>query len=149
MEIKLAKRWKKLILLTVILSCLPLYVVTTNLYLAMQRGDQKRNLADMRAIGTAVEAYAVDHQIYPPGNSTVAAISHYIEPLYIKSAPKKDSWGNLFLYQTSSDGLSYTITSYGKDHMPDSPGHYKGVIARFTNDITFSQGSFTAFPIGI
>ncbi len=149
MEIKLIKRWKKLILLTLLFLSLPLYVVTTNLYLSIQRADQKRNLADMRAIGTAVEAYAVDHQIYPPGNSTVAAISHFIEPLYIKSVPKKDSWGNLVLYQTSADGQSYTITSYGKDHKLDSPGHYKGVIARFTNDITFSQGSFTAFPIGI
>jgi hypothetical protein len=103
----------------------------------------------MRAIGTAVEAFAVDHQSYPPGNSTVLNINQYLEPLYIKKTPTKDTWGNFFLYNSSDDGQSYTITSYGKDHKPDLPGHYRGIITRFANDITFSQGNFIAFPEGI
>ena len=95
------------------------------------------------------EAYAVDHKVYPPGNSTVSAIRGYLEPTYIKKVPEKDKWGNYFLYQSSSDLQSYTITSYGKDHKQD-PGSidYKGPITRFTNDIRFSVGSFIAFPEG-
>ncbi len=130
-----------------IIAIIPILI--SNLNLSLQRKDQMRNLANMRAIGTAIEAYAVDHQSYPPGNSTVQEISQYLQPSYIKKTPTKDTWGNLFLYNSTEDGQSYTITSYGKDNKLDSPGNYKGVIARFTNDIRFSQGSFTAFPEGI
>lgn len=108
-----------------------------------------RNLAEMRAVGTAVEAYGVDHQTYPPGNFTVSALRSYLEPVYIKKLPTKDTWGNQFLYESTDDGQSYTITSYGKDHKADLPSNYRGVITRFTNDITFSNGSFVAFPEGI
>lgn len=124
-------------------------IAISNLNLSLQRRDQMRNLANMRAIGTAIEGYAVDHNAYPPGNSTVLEIRRYIEPLYIKKIPIKDTWGNFFLYTSTEDGLSYTITSYGKDHKADVPGNYKGPITRFTNDIRFSQGSFTEFPEGI
>jgi type II secretory pathway pseudopilin PulG len=124
-------------------------IVVSNLNLSLQRRDQMRNLANMRAIGIAIEAYAVEHNAYPPGNSTVSEISHYLEPVHIKKAPTKDTWGNYFLYNSTEDGQSYTITSYGKDHKADSPGGYKGPITRFTNDIRFSQGSFTEFPEGI
>ncbi len=103
----------------------------------------------MRALGTAIESYGVDHKAFPPGNSTVSAISRYLEPTYIKKVPKKDAWGNLFLYQSSSDGQSYTIISYGKDRQRDSGGeNYLGPITRFTNDIRFSNGIFIAFPEG-
>src|SRR5262245_53809936 len=133
--------------LFIVIAALPIAIL--NLNLLLQRRDQLRNLTNMRAIGSAVEAYAVDHQEYPHGNSTVLEIRQYLEPLYIKKTPTKDTWGNLFLYNSTEDGQSYTITSYGKDHKPDGQGTYKGVITRFTNDIRFSQGSFTAFPEGI
>jgi type II secretory pathway pseudopilin PulG len=120
----------------------------SNINLSLQRRDQMRNLANMRAIGTAIEAYAIDHNLYPPGNSTVMEIRQYLVPLYIKKIPVKDTWNNFFLYTSTQDGQSYTITSYGKDHKLDA-GNYKGPITRFTNDIRFSQGSFTAFPEGI
>jgi type II secretory pathway pseudopilin PulG len=149
MELKRFNRIKRLALIILLLISLPLYVLFSNLHLAIQRGNQKRNMADIRAIGTAVEAYAVDHKVYPPGNSTVSAIRGYLEPTYIKKVPEKDEWGNFFLYNSTEDGQSYTITSHGKDHKSDLAPNYKGIITRFTNDIRFSQGSFTAFPDGI
>lgn len=132
--------------LLIVVAIIPIAV--SNMNLSLQRRDQMRNLANMRAIGTAIEGYAVDHNAYPPGNSTVLEMRQYLEPHYIKKIPTKDSWGNFFLYNSTEDGQSYTITSYGKDHKPD-PGNYKGPITRFTNDIRFSQGSFTEFPEGI
>lgn len=135
------------VVVLIVIAIIPIAI--SNMNLSLQRRDQMRNLANMRAIGTAIEAYAVDHQSYPPGNSTIQEISHYLEPSYIKKTPTKDTWGNFFLYNATEDGQSYTITSYGKDHKLDLPGNYKGVITRFTNDIRFSQGSFTAFPEGI
>lgn len=149
MELQRLKRIKRLCLIILLLISLPLYVFLTNLHLSIQRGYQKRNMADIYAIGTAVEEYAVAHNSYPPGHGTVSAIRGYLEPTYIKSLPEKDKWGNYFLYQSSSDLQSYTITSYGKDHKQDPGGDtYLGPITRFTNDIRFSQGVFIAFPEG-
>ena len=38
---------------------LPLFYITKQNNLEHQRRNQKRNMAEMRAIGTAIEAYAV------------------------------------------------------------------------------------------
>ncbi|MFN2386310.1 MAG: prepilin-type N-terminal cleavage/methylation domain-containing protein, partial [Thermoanaerobaculia bacterium] len=41
-------------------------IAIPNLLNAVQRGKQKRSMSDMRALATAVEAYAVDNNQYPP-----------------------------------------------------------------------------------
>ena len=105
------------------------------------------NMSEMRAIGTAVEAYYVDHKSYPIGKSNIAAVREQLEGNYIAVLPLKDRWGNEYLYR--SDGIeSYTITSYGKDHELDGPSIYRGPITRFTNDMVFSNGSFISFAEG-
>ena len=40
-------------------------IAIPNLLNAVQRGKQKRTMSDMRALATAVEAYAVDNNQYP------------------------------------------------------------------------------------
>src|SRR5215831_9815033 len=40
-------------------------IAIPNLLNAVQRGKQKRTMSDMRALATAVEAYAVDNSSYP------------------------------------------------------------------------------------
>ena len=40
-------------------------IAIPNLLNAVQRGKQKRSMSDMRALATAVEAYAVDNNSYP------------------------------------------------------------------------------------
>ena len=40
-------------------------IAIPNLLNAVQRGKQKRTMSDMRALATAVEAYAVDNNLYP------------------------------------------------------------------------------------
>jgi hypothetical protein len=116
-------------------------------YRAIGRGRQMGNMSEMRAIGTAVEAYYVDHKSYPIGKSNIAAVREQLEGNYIAVLPLKDRWGNEYLYH--SDGIeSYTITSYGKDHELDGPLIYRGPITRFTNDMVFSNGSFIAFAEG-
>ncbi len=115
--------------------------------LAIGRGKQKRNMADMRAMGTAIEAYYIDHKAYPVGRSKISGIRAELEGTYIAGLPVKDRWGNDYLYQ--SDGSdSYTIISLGKDHKLDGPLIYNGPITRFTNDIVFSNGIFIAFAEG-
>src|SRR5438093_3958648 len=42
-------------------------IAIPNLLSAVQRGKQKRTMADMRSLATAIEAYAVDNNVYPTG----------------------------------------------------------------------------------
>ena len=42
-------------------------IAIPNLLAAVQRGRQKKSMADIRSIATAVESYAVDNNLYPDG----------------------------------------------------------------------------------
>src|SRR5437867_7536931 len=44
-------------------------IAIPNLLNAVQRGKQKRSMADMRSLATAIEAYAVDNNVYPQANA--------------------------------------------------------------------------------
>src|SRR6266705_5644167 len=81
-------------------------IAIPNLLNAVQRGKQKRTMSDMRALATAVEAYAVDNNSYPPascpsGLATIIAAAAAVDsasfsklsPTYIGQPPKVDGWG--------------------------------------------------------
>src|SRR5437762_5879700 len=124
-------------------------IAIPNLLNAIQRGKQKRTMADMRAIGTSVEAYAVDNNFYPAAGSAITAITAQIEPKYIKKSPTKDAWNGTYDYVSAggTTAQEYTIQSYGKDLAAESAAT-KGQTTNFNNDIIFSQGSFIEFPEG-
>ena len=42
-------------------------IAIPNLLAAVQRGRQKKSMADIRSIATAIESYAVDYNVYPTG----------------------------------------------------------------------------------
>ncbi len=62
-----------------------------NLLNAVDRAKQKRTMADIRAIGTAVESYAVDANNYPRGVTTLtnvtSSVELHISPSFIRDAP--------------------------------------------------------------
>ena len=67
MRIRLNKKGFTLIELLIVVAIIGIIaaIAIPNLLNAIQRGKQKRTMADMRAVGTAVEAYAVDNNFYP------------------------------------------------------------------------------------
>src|SRR5712691_5527477 len=73
-------------------------IAIPNLLNAIDRGKQKRTMADMRSIGTAVESYAVDNNFYPKNlsNAPAATISQQVSPIYIKTVPTTDGWNNVW-----------------------------------------------------
>ncbi|UCF67317.1 MAG: type II secretion system protein GspG [Acidobacteriota bacterium] len=126
-------------------------IAIPNLLNAIDRGRQKRTMADMRSLGTAVEAYSVDANQYPDvgdigtlvdvdGNLDV-----WVEPLYIKKSPDDDGWGNNLNY--GSDGNDYTIRSFGKDNTQNTVAG-GGKTGDFDDDIIFVNGTFTQWPEG-
>ena len=131
-------------------------IAIPNLLNAVQRGKQKRSMGDMRTTATAIEAYAVDNNIYPNSGSPAAltAISNIaptIEPIYIKSTPRKDGWNNPMYYAMDAALQEYTLVSYGKNKVAEgnpldaAPGTQT---KKFGNDIVYSTGSFIQWPEG-
>lgn len=149
MNIRLNRKGFTLIELLIVVAIIGIIaaIAIPNLLNAIQRGKQKRSMADARAIGTAAEEYAVDNNIYPSGGSDVSAISGVLEPTYITHMPLKDGWNTSFDYVSPSPYQSYTVRSYGKDAAAEAL--YYGKTTGFCNDIVFSNGQFIEWPEGV
>jgi len=120
-------------------------IAIPNLMNAVDKGKQKRTMADMRTIGAAVEAYATDNAMYPVGVTTWLAMKAHLNPHFMKSPPDNDGWQNGWEV-ASVTGTDYTVTSTGKDGIggPRSGGA-TGV---FDCDILFTNGRFFQWPQG-
>ena len=120
-------------------------IAIPNLLNAIDRGKQKRTMADMRSIGTAVESYAVDNNVYPNAPATAAALGALVTPIYIKTMPVQDGWSGVF--QVAMTTTEYTITSYAKGF--GAGGCVTGTKTQlFADDICFSGGQFIQYPQG-
>ncbi len=123
-------------------------IAIPNLLNAIDRGKQKRTMADMRSIATAIESYSVDNNFYPTA-ANIAALATAIQPVYIRMLPQADGWNAPLSYEPSSAaGGGYTIRSMGKGALVEgSPAG--GRTSDFTKDIIFVDSHFTQWPEGI
>jgi type II secretory pathway pseudopilin PulG len=131
-------------------------IAIPNLLTAMQRSKQKRTMADIRTVATAVEAYAVDHKHYPDAID-VSGLNGELVPTYIRVVPTVDGWGHSLHYDAwSSQGSgtdSYAIGSGAKDgvflhqSLRDYLASPQGT-TNFNDDIVYSNGSFVQYPQG-
>jgi general secretion pathway protein G len=124
-------------------------IAIPNLMSAVERGRQKRSMADIRSLGQAVEEYMADVNYYPVQTSedTVENIRATVQPYYTQQLHVQDGWGYDFRYVSDGDGTEYTLKSYGKDGTMSGP--VTGPTTNFNDDIVFSLGSFLTYPEGI
>jgi hypothetical protein len=117
----------------------------------------KRAAADIRTVGTAVEAFATDYAVYPGPVQPIDGLERVkrdLEPTYIQVLPTLDPWGNPFLFW--SDTESYAIVSYGADGRPDYSydvwgrsdfeALHTGPTILPTQDFVFFLGAFVQWP---
>ena len=136
-------------------------IAIPNLLNAIQRAKQRRTMGDIRSMATAVEAYAVDFNRYPPaaaatlpsgltypGGSTVGSMSAYISPTYIRVTPQADGWNSWFMYDIDDNGQAYFIASPGKDGVPATI-YADGPTTDFNADIVYANGQFIQYPEGV
>ena len=123
-------------------------IAIPNLLNAIDRGKQKRTMADMRSIGTALESYAIDNNYYPTETSiaTLASATDSVAPIYIKILPTQDGWRHDFYVSSATTG--YTLASGGKDG-GDLTGVQWGAFGGFNYPIVFMGGQFAAWPEGV
>jgi hypothetical protein len=65
-------------------------------------------------MATASEAYAVDNNKYPLA-VTLDQLSALVSPTYIRELPRKDAWGNEYVYLVTPDLQHYRFVSAGAD----------------------------------
>ena len=119
-------------------------IAIPNLLNAIDRGKQKRTMADMRSVGTAVESYAVDSNLYPTAGDAAALLA-VVQPIYIKSMPTKDGWNHDFVVNSAT--TQYTIYSTGKDGIGSTCTSAQ--TNTFNDEICFINGQFLRYPQGV
>lgn len=132
-------------------------IAIPNLLNAINRSRQKRTMADMRTIGTAAEAYAVDWSFYPnTGNNPeliTATWSALIAPIYVKKTPSQDGWREPI--QVQSESRFYSVASSARDKVWEFGGNldnnnYNRVpTSDMDCDIVYSNGTFMSYPEGV
>ena len=134
-------------------------IAIPNLLNAVQRGKQKRTMADMRSLATAVEAYAVDNNNYLAADCAPGVFTTYasaamdtnslsaLAPTYIGNPPRVDGWGRFMYYNTTDNQSQYNIISYGRDFSKDTTV-LCGTTTDFNSDIIYANGSFAQWPEG-
>ncbi|MDH3626613.1 MAG: type II secretion system protein GspG [Acidobacteriota bacterium] len=110
---------------------------------ALDRAKQKRTMADLRTVSSAIEHYSVDNTNYPMVN-TIAGLQSALVPLYTESIPSEDGWSNT--YVVDSVPFEYTIASGGKDG--GAINVVGGETAYFDDAIIFANGQFYQWPAG-
>jgi general secretion pathway protein G len=134
---------------------------------AAEEGKQKRTMADMRTIATAIEALATDHDKYdmvsfvgpmPPGDplrfETLRRVSykeltHALRPTYVRSLPQYDGWGTEFDVRQDWQQTTYSLRSAAGDRRFDSDVYAFSTTRTFDEDIVLSEGNFIQYPEGI
>ena len=128
-------------------------IAIPNLLNAINRGRQKRSMADLRTIGTAVEAYAVDMAYYPTyAEGAITPTSKLVgnlEPTYVKTVPREDGWRTNFY--ASSQSRFYTRASGARDKILSGAltSYSAGITSDMECDIVYSNGSFVQYPEGV
>ena len=131
-------------------------IAIPNLLTAMQRSKQKRTMADMRSVATALEAYAVDQKSYPRVG-TLAELQPILTPTYIRELPLMDGWAAPIRYEcrssVSEDSAapcdSYWLSSGGRDgtsETDDPTFVIPQTTVNFDCDIIYANGEFVQYP---
>ena len=142
-------------------------IAIPNLLNALQRGRQKRTMADIRTLATAIESYNVDNSTYPtavtlscpgpqvlPDNTPTAVGSDswtLLKPTYIAEPPTVDGWRHPLLYAVDNTLYAYALVSPGRDGGLDG-GSWSpvcGTTTDFNSDIIYANGTFIQYPDGI
>lgn len=142
------------LLITVAIVGIIAAIAIPNLMAAIQRGKQKRTMADMRALGLALAQYHVDFQAYPGAPvGNIQLLVAYLDKETYKLPPAQDAWRTPFFWSPSGatpNGMwdNAQFWSFGSDKT-QTPLVYGRETKYFQCDIVYENGSFVQVPEGM
>ena len=157
-------KWLAIAVATALTACFASCAVD-ELRTALQRSRQKRTMADMRQIATALEARATDVKSLtmgpvrnvPPG--TLHRVAHEdveraLIPTYTRKIPRLDGWGEPIRvyvgnYDEKGRARDYLVRTFGSDRRADTSRYTHTKTSRFSQDVVFTNGNFLQYPEGI
>ena len=100
-----------------------------------------RTLADMQAIGRAIDTMRADKGSYPANFAELEAAG------YLQVVPPTDGWGNAWVYTTGA-ASGFTLTSLGSDGAagPTPPQPWTG--GSYPCDLVMKNGQIIQAPAG-
>jgi uncharacterized protein DUF2059/type II secretion system (T2SS) protein G len=118
--------------------------IAADLQIALEKSKAARTRADMRMVAVATEAYATDNNKYPNARD-LAGLEKLLAPTYIRTFPRQDAWGHVYVYVVSPDIAHYIIASAG----PDGKLEAASTVFRpakdpraYGDDLVFTDGEF-------
>lgn len=137
-------------------------IAIANYLNAAQKTRQKRTMADIRSIGVAWEARAVDVKAYnaaaigftmPAAPLMYAQVTTLLSPTYMRNIPNFDGWGNALEFAVDqpiggTPAATYAIRSPGRDGRFSGSTYTAGPTTDFDCDIVYSGGAFVVWPEG-
>lgn len=132
-------------------------LIIPNFLDALQKAKQKRTVADLREVGTAIVSYSTDNNgALPPGKS-LEEVGSALVPKYIPAVPKADGWKRPFRYacwqeDSNSSGCDhFRIASGGRDgvfEVEDLSTYPQGTfdVTDYDRDIVLGDGVFLQYP---
>lgn len=124
-------------------------IAIPNLLTAMERPKQKRTMAGIRTIATAVDSYINENNKLPEA-ATLEELRSLLVPKHASTLTAKDGWGNDLRYAPLPQG--YALGSGGADGKLDQAlDEYKVQQGTqdFDCDIVFAYGKFVQYPAGL
>jgi type II secretion system protein G len=135
-------------------------IAAVNYRNAIERARQRRSMGDMRALSTALEAYAGDFGRYPPASGFVLPAgldlptgnledtAPYLKPTYLRAVPLRDGWNSWFGYGTTPARTDYALRSVGRAGEAETSPAY-GPTTDLTADLILVNGQFVQWPEGV
>ena len=117
--------------LIAILACLAI----PSMISAMDKGKRNATIANIRQLGHAVEAYAIENNRYPQAGS-IEELARVLESGFLKKPPRVDGWGNPLVYECEASGQAFSIVAVGKNGLRESSRSSPGA----SDDIVFADG---------
>ena len=148
------------LLITVAIIAILAAIALVNYTNAIDRARQRGSMADIRGVATALEAYAIDHDRYPPAaaftlpeglslpSENLLVVRGYLLPTYLRAVPLNDGWNSWFLYGANARLSDYVITSTGRGGVAETAPSF-GPTTTFQNDIILVNGKFVQWPEGV
>jgi len=132
------------VLVVVVIVAVVALIATFSLMHALDKARQRATMADLRAIASAIEAYAQDHGAPPAASGSFDDLVRRLTPQYAGDLPTHDHWGHALRY-ASAGRAGYTLESFGKDGVPGDDVTL-GTRFDFDLDIVLANGQFVAAP---